>query len=78
MPVRNILFVMADQLRADCWGAGLGLSVVARLVEILGGEVHVESRLEGGAAFRVLLPLTLPEGRHQGEAWAASLARPGA
>jgi len=26
MPVRNILFVMADQLRADCWGAGLGLS----------------------------------------------------
>lgn len=26
MPVRNILFIMADQLRADCWGAGLGIA----------------------------------------------------
>jgi arylsulfatase A-like enzyme len=26
MPVRNILFLMADQMRADCWGAGLGLA----------------------------------------------------
>jgi arylsulfatase A-like enzyme len=25
MPVRNILFIMADQLRADCWGAGIGV-----------------------------------------------------
>lgn len=24
MAVRNILFLMADQMRADCWGAGLG------------------------------------------------------
>lgn len=24
MPTRNILFIMADQMRADCWGAGLG------------------------------------------------------
>lgn len=25
MTVRNVLFIMADQMRADCWGAGLGL-----------------------------------------------------
>jgi len=25
MTVRNILFIMADQMRADCWGAGLGI-----------------------------------------------------
>jgi arylsulfatase A-like enzyme len=24
MAVKNILFIMADQMRADCWGAGLG------------------------------------------------------
>lgn len=43
-------------------GAGLGLSVVRRLTEVMGGQVWVEARDGGGAAFHVLLPAALPEG----------------
>ncbi len=38
-------------------GAGLGLAVVARIVEHWGGTVWVEPSRAGGAAFHLLLPL---------------------
>jgi two-component system, OmpR family, sensor histidine kinase KdpD len=37
-------------------GAGIGLFVVRRLVEAMGGRVTVANRPEGGAAFTVTLP----------------------
>jgi signal transduction histidine kinase/putative methionine-R-sulfoxide reductase with GAF domain len=37
-------------------GAGIGLFVVRRLVEAMGGTVSVANRTEGGAAFTVVLP----------------------
>lgn len=40
-------------------GAGMGLSLVQRLVELLGGHVQVETSLGQGSSFRFELPLEL-------------------
>ncbi|MFO8142677.1 MAG: ATP-binding protein [Marinobacter sp.] len=45
-------------------GTGLGLSLVQRLVELMGGHIQVESDIGEGSSFRFELPLELPE--HQG------------
>jgi signal transduction histidine kinase len=42
-------------------GAGLGLSLVGRLVGVLGGRISVESRLEYGSTFRFDIPVVWAE-----------------
>ncbi len=48
-------------------GAGLGLSIVATLVELMGGRIEVESEAGEGATFVVTLPLTPAQPVQAGE-----------
>jgi signal transduction histidine kinase len=49
--------------KGDGRGLGLGLSIAREIVEAHGGQIHVETPPEGGAAFRLELPLR-PSGLH--------------
>jgi len=44
------------------YGTGLGLSVVHAIIQEHGGQIEVESELEKGTAFHILLPLAVFDG----------------
>jgi two-component system, sensor histidine kinase and response regulator len=49
-------------------GVGLGLSIVRDLAALMGGSVHLSSRVGEGSTFAVSLPLVVP-GQGKGAAW---------
>lgn len=42
-------------------GAGLGLTITRKLVELLKGRLHVESELKQGSKFSVVIPFEVPQ-----------------
>lgn len=53
-------FVQADNsARSKYTGTGLGMSIVKQLVEKMGGTIAVESKLEEGSCFTVVLPFKI-------------------
>lgn len=55
-------FTQADgSTSRDYGGTGLGLTIVTQLVELMGGSVSVESKLDEGSTFKVDLALTMSE-----------------
>ena len=70
-------FTQADSsLSRRHGGAGLGLSIVVRLLEVMGGSVDVSSEQGAGSVFSFLLPLTADAvgSAPQRRPWESSLA----
>ncbi len=67
---------MTDQVAANVftpffstkksWGTGLGLALTARIIELHGGKISVQSKPDIGTTFRIVLPVDGP-GKDQGE-----------
>jgi CheY-like chemotaxis protein len=55
-------FVQGDAARNGERGTGLGLTISKSLVEMMGGEITVESEPGRGSLFRVTIPMHLAEG----------------
>jgi signal transduction histidine kinase len=45
-------------------GSGVGLYIVKKFVDLLGGKIEVDSALGKGSTFTVILPLDIPETFH--------------
>lgn len=55
-------------------GTGLGLAIARRIVEDIGGSIDIQSVPGRGATFRVVLPVSRPERRSDGEALGSVLS----
>ena len=68
---REVIFERFRQLDGgptrEVPGTGLGLSIVRDLVDLLHGEVGVDTAPEGGALFRIALPVAAPDGAPVGQ-----------
>ncbi len=63
-------FEQADtQISQKYGGTGLGMAVTYNLVDLLGGNIHVESKLGEGTTFTVELPFDLPQGVPKHKTW---------
>ncbi|MBM4055134.1 MAG: hybrid sensor histidine kinase/response regulator [Planctomycetes bacterium] len=51
--------ISTSPIVTDISGRGLGLAIVREKTEKLGGQAHVETKINVGTTFRIVLPLTL-------------------
>ena len=52
----NKLKTLSQSTRRNIVGSGLGLTITKKLVDALGGEIHVTSEVGSGSTFTVILP----------------------
>ena len=58
-----------DSLNRKCEGSGIGLSLVKNLVEMHGGEIHVNSKVNEGSEFVFSIPIKLKEENNENECY---------
>jgi PAS domain S-box-containing protein len=61
LPLIFDAFAQAETGRRTAGGTGLGLAISQKLVQIMGGEITVESILEQGSQFRFTIPVQLTD-----------------
>lgn len=49
-------FVRGDRSRSSSGGSGLGLSITKKVIELHGGEIKLNTKLNGGCEFIIILP----------------------
>jgi two-component system phosphate regulon sensor histidine kinase PhoR len=54
-------FYRAESAKGKAQGTGLGLSIVKRVLDLYGGQIHVESELGKGSKFTFTLPAVRSE-----------------
>jgi signal transduction histidine kinase/CheY-like chemotaxis protein len=60
-------FTQLDQSRTRKYdGAGMGLAIVRRLVDLFGGTIQVQSTVGRGTRFEVVMPVEMISGEHTG------------
>lgn len=55
------IFEQENRTAAQHAGSGLGLAITKNLVEMLGGKIHLESKVDVGSKFSFTLPLSIAE-----------------
>ncbi|MDH5630602.1 MAG: ATP-binding protein, partial [Gammaproteobacteria bacterium] len=55
------LFNRADNDNSHIEGYGIGLSITKVLIDMMGGQIEVDSKLNYGTSFRITLPVNIPE-----------------
>ncbi|MBF0460482.1 MAG: PAS domain S-box protein [Magnetococcales bacterium] len=55
------LFMQVDSSSSRRYeGTGLGLTIAKRLIELMGGAIHLKSRVDEGSVFAITIPFDLP------------------
>jgi signal transduction histidine kinase/CheY-like chemotaxis protein len=54
-------FTQSGDNKSKMLGTGLGLNICWKLVDMMGGEIHIDSKLGKGSCFTVTLPMVVAE-----------------